>query len=102
MTADRLVTPVPLSRQHLWHQPPDALQIGAEAGRLALARRLVRQAQQIGGVDRRQQRRAVLQREVALASMRERDLAPRERKPLSAFVFCGAWGRPSPMVEPGG
>ena len=28
----------------------------------------------------------------------ERDLAPRQRKPLREFVFTGQWGRPSPLV----
>jgi nitroreductase len=28
----------------------------------------------------------------------ERDLTPRQRKPLSEFVFTGLWGRPSPLV----
>jgi nitroreductase len=28
----------------------------------------------------------------------ERDLAPRQRKPLSEFVFTGQWGQPSPLV----
>ncbi|MGH2373926.1 MAG: nitroreductase family protein [bacterium] len=30
--------------------------------------------------------------------LRERDLAARERKPLSEFVFGGKWGNPSPLV----
>lgn len=30
--------------------------------------------------------------------LRERDLAPRERKPLSEFVFTGRWGKSSPLV----
>jgi len=30
--------------------------------------------------------------------LRERELAPRERKPLDAFVFTGRWGRPSPII----
>ena len=30
--------------------------------------------------------------------LRERDLAARERKPLSEFVFGGKWGDPSPLV----
>src|SRR5438105_8309591 len=30
---------------------------------------------------------------------RERDLAPRTRKPLAAFVFGGAWGSASSLVE---
>ena len=31
--------------------------------------------------------------------LRERDLAPRERKPLSEFVFSGKWGDPSPLAR---
>lgn len=34
-------------------------------------------------------------------SLRERDLAPRQRKPLSAFVFAGQWGKSSPLVSRG-
>jgi len=30
--------------------------------------------------------------------LRERDLAPRQRKPLRAFVFSGKWENPSPLV----
>jgi nitroreductase len=30
--------------------------------------------------------------------LRERELAPRERKPLDSFVFSGRWGQPSPIV----
>ena len=30
--------------------------------------------------------------------LKERDLAPRQRKPLSQFVFTGKWGQPSPLV----
>jgi nitroreductase len=30
--------------------------------------------------------------------LRERELAPRERKPLSAFIFTGSWGTVSPIV----
>jgi len=30
--------------------------------------------------------------------LRERELAPRERKPVSSFVFTGHWGKPSPIV----
>jgi len=33
--------------------------------------------------------------------MKERDLAPRQRKPLSQFVFAGKWGQPSPLVLTG-
>jgi nitroreductase len=32
--------------------------------------------------------------------LRKRELAPRERKPLTEFVFTGHWGRPSPVVSP--
>ncbi len=32
--------------------------------------------------------------------LRERDLAPRKRKPLSAFVFAERWGRSAPLVVP--
>ncbi len=31
-------------------------------------------------------------------ALKERDLAPRQRKPLSQFVFTGTWGQPSPLV----
>jgi nitroreductase len=31
--------------------------------------------------------------------LRQRELAPRERKPLPEFVFTGHWGRPSPLVS---
>jgi nitroreductase len=31
--------------------------------------------------------------------LRQRDEAPRARKPLAAFVFGGAWGRPSSIVS---
>ena len=30
--------------------------------------------------------------------LKERDLKPRQRKPLSQFVFSGKWGNPSPLV----
>jgi len=30
--------------------------------------------------------------------LRERDQAPRQRKPLREFVFSGKWGNPSPLV----
>jgi nitroreductase len=30
---------------------------------------------------------------------RERDAWPRTRKKLGEFVFCGAWGKPSPLVR---
>ena len=29
---------------------------------------------------------------------RERDLAPRARKPLAAFVYAGQWGTASPLA----
>ena len=32
-------------------------------------------------------------------ALKERDLAPRQRKPLSDFVFSGKWGDPSPLVR---
>ena len=32
------------------------------------------------------------------AGMRERDLAPRQRKPATEFVFTGMWGQPAPFV----
>jgi nitroreductase len=32
-------------------------------------------------------------------ALKERDLAPRRRKPLSEFVFAGKWGSPSPLVS---
>jgi nitroreductase len=31
--------------------------------------------------------------------LRQRELAPRERKPLPEFVFTGLWGRTSPLVS---
>ena len=31
-------------------------------------------------------------------ALKERDLAPRSRKPLSQFVFTGQWGNASPLV----
>lgn len=31
--------------------------------------------------------------------LRERDLTPRSRKPLSQFVFSARWGDPSPLVD---
>jgi nitroreductase len=31
-------------------------------------------------------------------ALKERDLRPRQRKPLSQFVFSGKWGHPSPLV----
>jgi nitroreductase len=33
--------------------------------------------------------------------LRQRELAPRTRKPLESFVFQGAWGETAPMVRPG-
>ena len=30
--------------------------------------------------------------------LRERDLAPRSRRPLSAFLFSGRWGRASELI----
>jgi nitroreductase len=30
--------------------------------------------------------------------LRERELAPRDRKPASSFVFTGSWGKTSPIV----
>jgi nitroreductase len=32
--------------------------------------------------------------------LRKHELAPRERKPLTAFVFTGTWGQASPIVAP--
>jgi hypothetical protein len=32
------------------------------------------------------------------ATLKERDLTPRQRKPLDEFVFAGHWGKPSPLV----
>jgi hypothetical protein len=31
--------------------------------------------------------------------LRERDLSPRQRKPISQFVFSGTWGQPSPLTQ---
>jgi len=31
--------------------------------------------------------------------LREREVAPRIRKPLESFVFSGQWGQPSPLVH---
>lgn len=31
-------------------------------------------------------------------TLKERDLAPRQRKPLNQFVYSGKWGNPSPLV----
>jgi nitroreductase len=33
--------------------------------------------------------------------LRQRDLAARQRKPLSAFVFSGQWGKPSSLLSRG-
>jgi nitroreductase len=33
------------------------------------------------------------------SALRDRDLAPRPRKPLNQFVFSGAWGKPSPVAK---
>jgi nitroreductase len=32
-------------------------------------------------------------------ALRERDLTPRQRKPLGRFVFTGTWGQSSPLVQ---
>ncbi|MGB7731981.1 MAG: nitroreductase family protein [Candidatus Acidiferrum sp.] len=32
-------------------------------------------------------------------TLRERELAPRSRKPLSEFVMSGAWGQPAPFLK---
>jgi nitroreductase len=31
--------------------------------------------------------------------LQQRELAPRQRNPISAFVFSGDWGKPSPLVR---
>jgi Nitroreductase family len=31
-------------------------------------------------------------------ALKERDMTPRQRKPLDQFVFSGKWGNPSPLV----
>src|ERR1022692_3674838 len=31
-------------------------------------------------------------------ALKERDMAPRQRRPLVKFVFTGQWGQPSPLV----
>jgi nitroreductase len=31
--------------------------------------------------------------------LRERDVSPRQRKPLTKFVFTGQWGNPSPLLQ---
>jgi hypothetical protein len=33
-----------------------------------------------------------------LEALKERDLTPRQRKPLDEFVFTGQWKQPSPFV----
>ncbi len=33
------------------------------------------------------------------AGLRERDLAPRQRKPIKQFVFTGSWGKPSSLCR---
>jgi hypothetical protein len=32
-------------------------------------------------------------------TLRERDLAPRARKPITEFVFGGEWGSASPLTK---
>jgi nitroreductase len=32
-------------------------------------------------------------------ALKQRDLAPRDRKPLSQIVFSGKWGEPAPLVQ---
>jgi DNA polymerase-4 len=32
------------------------------------------------------------------AALKERDMAPRQRRPLRDFVFAGHWKQPSPLV----
>jgi hypothetical protein len=34
-------------------------------------------------------------------ALKERDLTPRQRKPLEQFVFAGKWGNVSPLVLKG-
>jgi nitroreductase len=34
-------------------------------------------------------------------ALKQRDLTPRERKPLPQFVFADRWGNPSPLVQNG-
>jgi nitroreductase len=31
--------------------------------------------------------------------LRQREIAPRQRKPLESFVFSGAWGHPAPIAQ---
>ena len=33
-------------------------------------------------------------------ALRQREVAPRVRKPLEAFVFQGTWGQTSPLAKP--
>jgi hypothetical protein len=33
-----------------------------------------------------------------MEKLREREIAPRQRKPLETFVFPGAWGQPAPIT----
>jgi nitroreductase len=35
-------------------------------------------------------------------ALRERELQPRQRKPVSEFVFSGNWGKPAPLLAPKG
>jgi nitroreductase len=35
-------------------------------------------------------------------ALRERELQPRQRKPVSEFVFTGHWGKPAPLAAPKG
>ncbi len=37
--------------------------------------------------------------EVLPLAFRDQELGPRRRKPISEFVFAGAWGKPSPIVS---
>jgi hypothetical protein len=34
-------------------------------------------------------------------ALRDRDQAPRERKPIKQFVFSGSWGKPSAVSKGG-
>ena len=31
-------------------------------------------------------------------NLKQRDLTPRQRKPLKEFVFTGKWGNPAPFL----
>jgi hypothetical protein len=31
--------------------------------------------------------------------LKERDVTPRQRKPLTKFIFTGLWGNPSPLLQ---